>query len=283
VSVNILYCEGGKGSPDIRILSNLLAGTSCKLKSAKSKTGLGQKIQFIRQEIKSVVAALKDRDFDQNDSEPVNSPKDWTVKDNEKDIQIGWSWERKEIENYLIDPEVVSRALGSKSPNIEDYQAALENSARTIADYTAARIALSVCWQSYFPLQNRWGNVGIDHAHSFPPSLAESDCRYEIKNIVNNHKRVQPIEENKVMNSFDSLLYTCRVGGNRFKNFLTFFSGKDLLFGMKSELNSWGFQQPSDFRERVVKGIENSPDPDNVWIWLPEWNQLRQLIQKAAF
>ncbi len=283
MSVNILYCEGGKNSPDIRIVANLLVGV-CVIKPALSKKGLDRKILFIRQEKLlpgSTVAALKDRDFDQNDSEPVNSPKDWKVKDNEKDVQIGWSWERKEIENYLIDPEVVSRALGSKSPKIEDYQAALENSAKTIADYTAARIALSVCWQSYFPLQNCWGNVGIEHGHSFPPSLAESDCRYEIKNIVNNYKQVQPIGENKVMNSFDSLLYPCRIGGNRFKNFLTFFSGKDLLFGMKSELNSWGFQQPSDFRERVVNGIEKSPD--NVWTWLPEWNQLRQLIQKAAF
>jgi len=280
VSVSILYCEGVKKSSDIRVLSNLLAGV-CIIKPAGSKYGLDRKILFIRQEEllpNSGIAALKDRDFDQNDSKPVNCPLNWEIRDNERYIQIGWSWERKEIENYLIDPEVVSRALGSKSPNIKDYQAALENSAKTIADYTAARIALSLSRQSYLPLNNCWGSSCGQH--SFPDKLSESDCRDEIKNIINNYEQVQIIRKEDVFNRFDRLLSVCRADGDRFQDFLTFFSGKDLLCAMKTALIRFRLGEPFVFRERVIKGIEKSQD---VWTWLPEWSELRQLVQSATF
>lgn len=127
MSVNILYCEGGKNSPDLRVLLNILSGI-CTVRPAGSKYGLDRQIIFIKQENflpSSIVAALKDRDFDNDESLPVNSPRNWLVRVHNQDIQVGWSWERKEIENYLIDPEVVSHALGSKAPPIQDYRTAL--------------------------------------------------------------------------------------------------------------------------------------------------------------
>lgn len=281
MSVTILYCEGGKKSLDIRVLTNLLERI-CIIKPAGSKYGLDRKILFVRQEKflpGSFVAALKDRDFDDNDSLPANSPISWSVRENEQNIQIGWSWERKEIENYLIDPEVVLHALGSKvQPIIDDYSAELEESAKTIADYTAARIALSLCRQSYLPLKNCWGNICGQHL--FPDKLSESDCRDEIRNIVSHYEQFQHIVESDVLNRFHSLLSVCRIGGNRFQNFMTFFSGKDLLYGMKTALINFGLGEPFVFRERIVKGIERSPD---VWTWLPEWNQLRQLVRQTPF
>ncbi|MBI4761737.1 MAG: hypothetical protein HY780_11020 [Chloroflexi bacterium] len=51
---------------------------------------------------------------------------------------------------------------------------------------------------------------------------------------------------------------------------------KDLLLGMQTELTAFGFTSPRQFRERVLKGIEESQE--DVWTWLPEWNQLRQEI-----
>ena len=47
---------------------------------------------------------------------------------------------------------------------------------------------------------------------------------------------------------------------------------------MKTALADFSLGEPSAFRERVVKGIENSTE--NVWTWLPEWNQLRQMAQQ---
>ena len=278
--VNLLYCEGGKNSPDLRVLLNVLSGV-CTVRYSGSKYGLDGKIIFIRQENLSpsvVVAALKDRDFDEDESQPVHSPRNWLLRDNDKNIQVGWTWERKEIENYLIDPEVVRYALGSKAPPIDDYRAELEKSAKTIADYTAARIALSLSRRRLLPLKNSWGNAGINKKHLFPESLLESDCREEIKNIVNLYEQSQLVREGDVLDVFDRLLSSCRVGGCRFKDYLTFFSGKDLLYAMKTALADFSLGEPSAFRERVVKGIENSTE--NVWTWLPEWNQLRQMAQQ---
>jgi len=280
VSVNILYCEGGKNSPDIRVLLNILSGV-CTVRPAGSKYGLDRQIIFIKQENllpSSIVAALKDRDFDSDESLPLNSPRSWLARVHSQNIQVGWSWERKEIENYLIDPGVVSRALGSQAPPIEDYRAALEESAQNIADYTAARIALSLSRQQLLPLNNCWGNIGGQHP--FPDRLAESDCRIGITDIVRQYEQAQIIRENDVLNFFDQLLPVCRVGGNRFQSFLTFFSGKDLLCGMRAALIGWGLGEPFVFRERIVKGIENSTE--NVSSWIPEWNQLKQVVQNFS-
>lgn len=275
--VNIFYCEGGKNSPDIRVLLNILSGI-CTVRPAGSKYGLDRQILFIKQENllpSSVVAALKDRDFDGDESLPLNSPRNWLARVHSQNVQVGWSWERKEIENYLIDPEVVSRALGSKAPPIEDYRAALEESAKNIADYTAARIALSLSRQRLLPLNNCWGNAGGQHL--FPEHLAESDCRIGITEVIRQYEQAQIIREDDVLNSFDQLLPVCRVGGVRFQSFLTFFSGKDLLCGMRTALTGWGLGEPFVFRERIVKGIENSTE--NVSSWISEWSQLRQEVQ----
>ncbi|MBH8576000.1 hypothetical protein I8752_23970 [Nostocaceae cyanobacterium CENA369] len=273
--VDILYCEGGKDSPDIRVILNLLLGV-CTTRYGGSKYGLDQKILFIRQNRllpNSVIAGIKDGDFNEDDSVPTNTPRSWLIKDNNNNIQIGWSWERKEIENYLIDPEVVYRALGAKAPPIDQYRLALENSARVIAEYTAARIALSLSRpQKLLPLKNCWGTG----RHPFPIHLAEADCRQEIQSIMQEYLQNQTIQENNIMAKFEQLLPDCRPGGRRFEYFLTFFSGKDLLCGMRSALSSFGLGEPFVFRERIVKEIQRSPD--QAWTWLPEWNQLRQLV-----
>ena len=275
--VNVLYCEGGRNSPDTRVLLNVSTGI-CAVRPAGSKYGLDRQILFIKQENllpSSIVAALKDRDFDKDESPPVNSPRNWSATVQNNNIQVGWSWERKEIENYLIDPEVVSHALGSKAPPLEAYRAALEESATTIADYTAARIALSISRQPLLPLKNYWGNMGGQHP--FPDRLAESDCRAGITDVVRQYEQAQIVRENDVLVAFEDLLSMCRVGGCKFQNFLTFFSGKDLLCGMRSALIGWGLGEPFVFRERIVKGIENSTE--NVSSWVPEWVQLRQEVQ----
>ncbi|ACK64569.1 hypothetical protein PCC8801_0473 [Rippkaea orientalis PCC 8801] len=283
--VNVLYCEGGKNTPDSRVLSNLLLGLEPKVRvrPVRTKYGLDRLIIFLKQEknfgSNVTVAALKDRDFDRDDSSPQASPREWFAKDNDQTIQVGWSWERKEIENYLVDPEVVQRALGSKAPPIDDYRSALEESAKAITDYTAARIALSLAQPSSLSLKNYWGNHGINKKHLFPEHLLESDCRDAIKNIVSEVEQSQTIQEDCVLETFDQLILTCRIGGCRFQDFLTFFSGKDLLYGMKTSLAEFSLGEPTAFLERVVKGIEDSSD---VWSWLPEWNQLRQVVQQFS-
>lgn len=272
--VNLLYCEGGAKSPDIRIILAVLAG-ACMIEPAGEKYGLGQRVRLSRDtRPNSTVAGLRDRDFDKDDSVPTYSPREWRVEGGR--VWIGWFWERVEVENYLIDPSVVQRALGNKAPEAGAYRSALLTSAEAVADYTAARTALSVSRVRFSPMDNAWGKEKGSDKHKFPDERGETDCRKGINEVVKEYARTQVVQEGAVLHEFDTLLPACRPNGQRFKHFIAFFSGKDLLYGMEDALTGLGFKSPFEFRERILKGIENSSE--DVWTWLPEWTQLRKLV-----
>ncbi|MBR8835014.1 MAG: hypothetical protein DSM106950_13515 [Stigonema ocellatum SAG 48.90 = DSM 106950] len=71
--------------------------------------------------------------------------------------------------------------------------------------------------------------------------------------------RLNPLDE------FDRLLSTCCPDGSRFQqqNYITFFAGKDLLYGMREQLSNFGFESGLVFRQQILKGIEDSAE--DVW------------------
>ncbi len=269
MSLNVLYCEGNSKIFDIRLLQQLFPG-SCLIKPIGGKFyGFEDKIISDRA-LNPKLAGLRDRDFDCRDFSIANEPIEWCYQN----VQIGWFWERKEIENYLIDPEVVRRALGRKAPPMDEYKSALQRSAETISAYTAARTALS-CYR----FQNSWGD-SVDQTHRFPQrsKLGKDQCRDKIREIVRKYKGDRIVEEQNVVDKFEKLLPLYRPGGSRFQNCLTFFAGKDLLYVMKNDLQKFGFNSKdpiNEFLERVFQRIELSED---VWTWMPEWQKLRESI-----
>jgi hypothetical protein len=268
VSLNVLYCEGNPKSFDIRLLQQLFPGI-CLIKPIGGKYGFEDKIISDRA-LNPKLAGLRDRDFDFRDISIANKPIEWFYQK----VQIGWSWERKEIENYLIDPEVVRLALRLKAPRMDEYKSALQRYAETISAYTAARTALS-CYR----FQNSWGDR-VDKMHSFPQrsKLGKDQCRDKIREIVRKDKGDRIVEEQNVVDKFDNLLRLYRPGGSRFQDFLTFFAGKDLLYVMKNDLQELGFNPKdpiNELLERVFQRIELS---EEVWTWMPEWQKLRESI-----
>lgn len=281
MSVDLLYCEGGEGKTDSRVLSKVLAGL-CQVKPIGSKYGFKEKILMSRElKPETIVAGLRDRDFDdfqQNQSPPQSIPQAWEVKDNQNSIHLGWYWERKEIENYLIDPQIVIPALGKKAPSLDNYQNILHNSASKIYTYTAARISLSLSRVRLLPLPNYWGVKQWGCYFPFGLTIDEATCRLEIQNIISRYQSEQIPKEVNVMSNFAEILTSCQPGGFRFENqsYLTFFSGKDLLCAMEQDLANLNLGTPADFRERILVGMQKLTD---VWQYLPEWERLRQLIQ----
>jgi len=281
MSVNILYCEGLRGSFDMAILQKICP-KSCNVKPVGTKRILPQRTLGARDmKPDSSAAAIKDRDFDDDDLTITNCPRNWEVTENFKKVQIGWYWERKEIENYLIDPIVVNRALGNQAPPNNEYQKALKAAAKKIADYTAARIALSRFRVRVLPLDNSWGQER-EKGYYFPKDkgLRVENCRSQINKMVGDYQKNLREPETGVLAIFDNLLSDCRQG-ERFKHFLIFFSGKDLLWGMQKDLRSFGFKSPIVFREKVKQNIEESNE--DIWEWLPEWQQLRELVSNSTF
>ena len=122
--VDQLLCEGGNNSPDVVVLRNLLIGR-CGVLALGAKYGMGSRIIARREAVgRDDVYGILDGDFVNVWKQPLDQPVDWKGSDG---TLFGWRWERKEIENYLIDPVVVDLALNR--PNhavpIHDYQSAL--------------------------------------------------------------------------------------------------------------------------------------------------------------
>jgi hypothetical protein len=285
MSVNLLYCEGGeKRKTDSRVLTLILSGL-CQVKQVGSKYGFKEKI-LISRELKpdTIIAGLRDRDFDdfdQNPSSPQFAPREWIARDNQNLIQIGWYWERKEIENYLIDPQIVIPVLGRNAPSLSEYQSILEQSAVRVSTYTAARIALSSSRVRLLPLSNYWGEERWRMTFPFGQIIDEESCILEIQRIRTEYQNNQIPEENDIIDRFKEIITYCEEGGFYFENqnYLTFFAGKDLLCAMEQDLDRLGLGTPANFKERILVGLKKLSD---VWQYLPEWQRLRQLIETSS-
>ena len=275
MSVTVLYCEGGRQSIDIRVIRQLLP--KCEIRPLGGKSLIPSSIIADRRRNQNL-ACLVDRDFDCRDRDKSDAPVELIYEQQ----WAGWSWSRKEIENYLIDPVVVKKALGKNAPDPDEYQNALDKAAENIAAYSAARTALS-CER----LINFWGEK-VRKGHDFPRRLGKDSCLVKIGEIVRENKGDRIITEEDVTNKFNALLPKFRPGGERFADYLSYFAGKDLLFAMKKDLQTLGFEPPPDsdksleefFLEKIVSQIEKR---DQVWQWLPEWTTLRQLIENTNF
>ena len=97
MSVTVLYCEGNTKSIDIRVIRQLLP--QCDIRPIGGKTS-----NFLRSIISDRrrnpnLACLVDRDFDCQDCTKCDRPIQYIYEQE----WVGWTWERKEIENYLIE------------------------------------------------------------------------------------------------------------------------------------------------------------------------------------
>lgn len=276
--VTVLLCEGVAESPDARVLNKLLAGF-CTIEPAGSKYGMDFRILARRQvSTTATVMGLRDADFDREWNSPVDKPAPWTKRMAGGDVEsLGWWWSRKEIENYLIDPEVVSRALGPRAPDAVEYRSALDRAARVLSEYTAARAALSSCRLTVKQLPNRWGQPRGGDRHRYPERLTKSACVKEIKRIVRIHTRGTLPEPKQVVARYRALRPYYQPGGNRRRDYLYTYAGKDLLVCMNDDLGALGFGSFSAFRERILLGIRDTAD--DIATWLPKWEALRNHVR----
>jgi hypothetical protein len=274
VPLTVLYCEGNKQSIDTRVIRQLIPG-ECEVKPIGGKTSNSLASIISDRNLDPSLAGLFDRDFDCETKEIDEQP----ISCFHLNVDVGWTWERKEIENYLIDPGVVKRA-GITGFRLETYQAILSEAAKSITIYSAARTALSC-----FTFVNYWGDNQTD-AHlkgtyqfpRSPESRNKATCRTKIAEIVRKYKGDRIVEPENVLEKFDRILPDFQPGGVRFQNFLTFFAGKDLLAAMQQRLSDdLGYASKDTikiFLERIINRLERE---NEVWEWLPEWKKLRQL------
>lgn len=272
--VSVLLCEGNERSPDARVLNKLLVGL-CEVKPFGGKYGMGDRILARREVLgPTSVFGLLDGDF-REWAAPTEAPVPWIIQPQNSKHHIGWRWERKEIENYLIDPVVVAKALGAVPVG---YEAILRAAALSLAAYQAARIALTLNRSRFSPLENAFGTNCGDTQLPEPTALDADNCLTAARQLVEKWNEGREVDVEKDVTSFNRVLPECQESGARFQHFITGFAGKDLLWGMSEGLGAIGFASPRIFQERVLVGITNSRD--EVSNWLPEWMALREAIAK---
>jgi len=270
-----LFCEGGESSPDGRVLSTLLKNR-CRVVPFGGRYGMGDRIKAARAATgRDGVFGILDGDFVRACTTVANRPRVWEIPDGTDTTHLGWRWERKEIENYLIDPVVVELALGTNAPDSDEYIRAMEGARDALTIYQAARTALSNCRPRFQNLKSAFGRPRGKEQHPFPDELSESACRNSIDELVRKFNEAQHVRTCDVEARFAEILPECSVG-ERYFNYLHYFAGKDLMIAMEGFLTRAGFGSWAAFREKILIGIEATPE--DIADWLPEWKALQAEI-----
>ncbi len=217
------------------------------------------------------VQYLRDRDFDFEPSGSGASPvrlDSW-----------GWCWARHEIENYLLDPAVVVRAI----PEMEmhAYVAALKSVARAVAPYQAARWAIGLARKALPPHYELTTSPEALNELELPEFAGDVDgyrqwLREHVGAFFDRVKAA--LEPERVDGSFleKVAVFTDGLVDDESK-VLVWFSGKDLLSGLKPWLQQIGVESPGTFRARLRDWVINHPA--KALDVLPEWAALLRLLR----
>jgi len=267
--VSVLLCEGNPNSPDVRLLRVVLRGIRLEITPIGGKDGLPRLIISWRS-AKSDVCGLIDNDFPRKPLEwsvpDPNAACEWHTTVEEQRIMIGWRWRRKEIENYLLDPDILTKALRWSDTQRSSYEGGLQRVIDSLGVVTAARMAITAC----APKRNR---VETD----VPLDADVAQMKVELEKVAEEHTRAASLEKADLLASFDSLLPDCSRGGRFHESALDIFSGKNLRSrlcnepGIPPDLKNW-----KKLRETVLDALEKDPSSHT---WLSEWTALRTAVE----
>ncbi len=269
--VSVLLCEGEDNSPDVRLLHAILRGTGVQVEPSGGKDGFVGLIRSRRRQSPGVCGII-DGDFPRNPgtwTEPVDpGPRGWTMRDGEKELVLGWMWRRKEVENYLLDPDVLARALRWDPEMKSRYTKQLERVFDALGHVTAARIALTCC----APRRNRLETqVRLD--------ATKDELAQELQAKADAYTELARLDKDKLLQAFERHVPDC-VGGGRFRQHaIEVFAGKNIRAKIQ---NTPGFnfdpvlKKPLALEERVLDALEHDAEPH---AWLPEWAALRSAVE----
>lgn len=205
-------------------------------------------------------AYLRDRDFDFDPPHNRTGP----IEDR---------WSRHAIENYLIDQEIVTRALGWDRG---EYAAALVTAAQAIRDYQIARWVIGDVRRHLPPNHDlRTTPDGIDGDFVLPALLTEAGMReWVLGTVAAFHQRADaaanPPAVEKAWRARAAAMTAAACQDA--EHALSWFSGKNLLAALAPWLHERGVVDPGRMRARLRDWV--LANPAEARAILLEWGEL---------
>jgi hypothetical protein len=267
--VSVLFCEGGNNSPDVRLLGAILRGTGVLVLPSGGKDGFSNLIRGWRRQDPRA-CGIVDGDFPRRpeawspSSEP--GPRTWIARHDDVEVMLGWTWQRKEVENYFLDPDVLARAFRWGDAKKRDYIERLEGVFDTLGYVTAARMALTACAPRKKRVETR---LGLDLGPDRLKEVLRSRAREYSKDAI--------LDEDELIEAFERHAPDCLPGGRFRQHALEVFAGRNVF--AKIEQTS-GFapelKNPEMLQEIVLEALVKDAFPHT---WLPEWTALRSAVE----
>jgi len=260
-----LLCEGMSGSLDARLLTALIAPGGPRVAPAGSKTALGAAAAALTQ-AKVPTRVMRDRDFDFEPGPDGTQPVEWTWSGE----PVGWHWRRHEVENYLLDPALVERALGGRPGFARaDYEARMVRCAEGMRPWMATRWTLGSIRRD-LPRRLGYRPEGLDL------DADEDTCR-EV-----GLKRVARFAADSTSpcaaSSFESRcdVYFLKLGAcTTAGDVLRWYAGKDLLAGIQRLEDGPAWCPPGSLVDATLETVAAAPE--ECCALLPEFVGLRAL------
>lgn len=259
-----LFIEGNLES---ELLTPILQGNPV-LQIGGSKNSLKPRAWADRSENSVDAGYLRDRDFDFNPPDDLSRP---TVDSEFGGIPLGWRWCRHEIENYLIDPTLITEATGWPIAEVDE---ALYQTALAIRSYAAARWTVGVVRRSlppHYDLNTRpdgLSEIGLPALDSATVNAWASESIAEHRNNILNATGPASVQSSldDFVTRFDDAFLAERI------NVLLWIPGKDLFAGMADWLTEKGIANPGAFRALMRDWVISNPE--RALELLPEWNEM---------
>lgn len=273
MSVTLLLCEGESQSFDVRLLGSILRGVVGEIRPSGGKDGFPNLVKNHRRAMQSV-CGICDGDFPRSPHEwrPDTSAQPWTETRQGTTVQLGWRWRRKEIENYLLDPNVLARTYAWSSEQRATYETHLNRVLDALGPPTAARSALTACAPR---------RVRVDT--SVDVRQTRDELERELRTRAADHNSGASIDSHTLVAMFQRLVGECEHGGRLRADGLAFFAGKNIAALLTCQP---GIQQLrrslkniDDVGDDVIDALNQDSTPHT---WLPEWQALRAAVDAWA-
>jgi hypothetical protein len=261
-----------EGYLEAEVLNPILQGNPL-LQRGGSKYSLRPRSRAEREENKVAAGYLRDRDFDFDPPLDLSKP---TVDSEYRGVPFGWRWCRHEIENYLIDPAVVSEAMSWPIQDIED---AIRQAARKIRSYEAARWTVGIVRRAlppHYELRTRPDLNEIALPSALDPAAVNA---WALTSIGDHRSRIaaatDPSALQASLDGFAARFDDAFVAD--VASILLWFSGKDIMAAMSDWLGAKAVANPGELRASLRDWI--IANPERALELLPEWNAMTEVLR----